>query len=68
MFRDGVGESADGFMQSRSEGFDGQALEGLYQRMSKAVQTVSVADDALALYLIQNLAYLLGRILVMVQK
>src|SRR5216684_5109150 len=36
--------------------------------MSEALQPVAVSDDALAFHVIENLAYLSGRILVMVQE
>src|ERR1700690_1240565 len=63
-----MGESADSFVQRGGERLDGQALESLYQRVSEAVQPVSVADNALAFDPIQNLTHLLGRVLVMVQE
>ena len=40
---DGVGESVDGFMQSRSDRLDRQPLEGLDQGMRETVQSVTVA-------------------------
>jgi hypothetical protein len=61
-------ESTDGFVQRGGDRFDCQALESLHQRVTETVQTVTVAYDALALDIIQNLAHLLGRVLVMVQK
>ena len=53
MFRDGMRESADGFVEGGSEGLDREPFESLHQRMTEAVQPISVADDALALDVVQ---------------
>ena len=68
MAGDGVGESVDGFVQSGGERLDRQALEGLDQRMRETVQPVAMADDGLALHLVQHFAHLLGRVFVMIQE
>src|SRR5579859_7570211 len=61
-------ESADSFVQSGSERLDCQTLEGLHQRVTEAVQSVAVTDNALALDVIQHFAHLPRGILMMVQK
>ncbi len=68
VFGDGVRESADGFVQRGGEWLDGQTLESLYQCVSETVKPVSVADNALAFDVVQNLTNLLGRVLMMIQK
>ena len=68
MLGDGMRESADGFVQRGGERFDCQALESLHQRVTETVQTVTVAHDAVALDIVQNVAHPLGRVLVMIQK
>ena len=64
----GMRESIDGFVQRRGERFDRQALEGLDQRMRETVQPVAMADDGLALHLVQHFTHLLVRVLLVVQK
>ncbi len=60
MAGNGMGESIDGLVQCRGKRFDCQALEGLDQRMRETVQPVAVADDGLALHLVQHFTHLLG--------
>ncbi len=47
---------------------DAQALKRIDQRMRKAVQAVSVLYDAFALHIVEHLAHLLGRELVMIEE
>ena len=59
MAGNGMGESIDGFVQRRGEGFDRQAFEGLDQRMRETVQSVTMADDGLSLHLVEYFTHLL---------
>ncbi len=68
MLGDDVRESDDGFVQRRRERFYGQAFKSLCQSVGEAVQSVTVADDALPLYFIQDFANFGGRIFVMIQE
>ena len=68
MAGNGVGKSVDSFVQGRGQRFDGQAFEGRDQRVRKTMQAVAVADDGLALHLVQHLAHLLRSVLVVIQK
>ena len=68
MAGNGVGKSVDSLVQGRGQRFDGQALEGLDQRVRKTVQTIAMADDGLALHLVQHFAHLLGSVLVVIQE
>ena len=58
----------DCLVQSIGERFDGNPLEGFYQRVGKTVQAVSVAHDALAFDVIENFADFCGRSFAMVEK
>src|ERR1700733_931650 len=65
---DGVGKAVDLGVQFRRDRPDAQALKSIDQRMRKAVQAISMFQDAIALHVIEHFAHLLGRKLVVVQK
>src|SRR5690349_4623886 len=68
MSGDSVGESMDGLVKRRRDGFNGQPLESSNQRVRKAMQAVTVGNDAFALHVIQDLANLYRRVFLMIQK
>ncbi len=53
--------ASDRFVQRRGNRFDRQPLECLRQGVGEAVQSVSMADNALSFHLVQNFANLLRR-------
>src|SRR5579864_1880973 len=58
----------DLFVKIGSDCYGTQAVEGIDQSVGKAVEAVSVFDDAFALDIIEHLADLLGCELVMVKE
>src|SRR5579859_171746 len=63
-----LGNTSDLPVQFRRHGNGAEALKGIDQRMGKALQAVSVLDDAFALHVIEDFADLFGRELVMIQE
>src|SRR5450631_1164666 len=68
MIGDGVGKAVNLRVQFWSGRLDTETFEGIDQGMREAVQSVAVLDDAFALHVVENLAHLLGRELVMIEK
>src|SRR5947207_97005 len=68
MVGDRVGKAVDLRMQLRRDRLDAQALKGVNQRVRETVQSIPVLHDAFALHLVEHLAHLLGRKLVVIQK
>ncbi len=56
------------FVKRGGNRFDREPLEGLRQRMSEAVQSISMADNALTFNIVQNFANLPGGIFLMVRN
>jgi len=68
LLRDGASESADGLVQTFTERLNRNSLKSLDQSVLKAVQPVTMADDALAFYVVENFADLSGCTLAVIQK
>jgi hypothetical protein len=61
-------ETANLLAQVRSDGIHAEPLKRMYQRMCKAVQSVAVLHDTFALHIVEHLAHLFGRKLVVIEK
>src|ERR1700727_2170834 len=68
MVSDQVSETMNLSVQFRSNWRSAKAFKRIYQSVRKAVQTVTVLQNAIALHIIQNLAYLLGRKFMVVEE
>src|SRR5579872_1647390 len=61
-------DTSDFLVQFRRHGNGAEALKGIDQRMGKALQAVSVLDDAFALDIVEHFAHLLGREFMMIEE
>src|SRR5579859_563502 len=68
MLGDAEGKRADALAQLRREWLYAETLKGTAQRVGEAIEPVSMREDRFAFDLIEALAHLLRRELVMVQK
>src|SRR5215469_11010022 len=68
MILDGVSKASHLRPQFRGDRVCGQLLEGVDERVSEAVQSVSMLDDAFALDVVQNFAHLFGSEPMMIQE
>ena len=68
MIFDSVSKACDLGMQFRCDRLHAQTLKRANQRMRETVQAVTMGHDALALDIVEHLAYLLGGKLKMIEK
>src|ERR1700683_2723900 len=68
MIFDGVSKAGDLGVQFGSDRLHAKPLKRANERMREAVQAVTMRDDALALRIVEHLAHLLGRKLVVIEK
>ena len=68
MAGDLVGEAENLLVKFRRDRFDRQFFERAGERMRKAVQTVSVADDGPALHIVENFPDLLAGVRFVIQE
>ena len=68
MIRDLMRKTVDSGVQLRRHWLHRQALEGVQQRMREAMEAVAVRHDAPPLHLVQHLAHLCRRIVLVVEK
>ena len=68
MLGDGVGKAANGLVQRRRERLDRQLLEASHQGQREAVHAIAMSTDVLALHIVQHVAYLIRRVLMVIQE
>src|SRR5580658_6747618 len=68
MVRHSVRKTGDLGVQLRRNGLHAKPLKRVHQCVRKAVQAVAMLHDAFALHIVEHLAYLLRRKLVVIEK
>jgi len=68
MIGDRVSEAVNLRVQLRRNRLHAEPLERIHQRVGEAMQAIAVGHDAFALHIVENLAHLLGRKFVVVEK
>ena len=68
MLGDGVGKAADGLVQRGRQRLNRQPLETSHQRQREAMHAIAVSANVFALHVVQHLAHLVGRVLMMIEE